>query len=252
MRLLHQAVPSGHRPVPIPAQPRGTPPGDPQPCSQERGPHGVATSGPQPAVASAPHLLLRSTTEQGQAKMTLPGSVASPVLVASHNNCHRKRKFCTMTWGRTEPRGEWHSEVRAAIPPPAVPTTLASWHSPPTQASTAAATGLARAGCPGRVPRAVSGNSSLKCSSEGGRSCLEWNCPPAPTGPAGMAQLLPTLTPATRRSQQPHASSTSPAGFFCSPGWDFGSERTEEGCEMCLGKWKNTTSGEKLCKLNCE
>ena len=182
--------------------------------------------------------------------MTLLGSMTSPVLVASRNNCHRKRKFCTMTWGRTEPRGTVRSGLPSLLqqcPPPWRPGTALPHRLAPQQPLVSLEPDILA-----MFPGAVSGNSSLKCSSEGGRSCLEWNCPPAPTGPAGMAQLLPTLTPATRRSQQPHASSTSPAGFFCSPGWDFGSERTEEGCEMCLGKWKNTASGEKLCKLNCD
>lgn len=156
--------------------------------------------GPQPAVPGAPHLLGGSTTEQGQVTLMLLGLVASPVLVASCNNCHRKRKCCTMTWGRREPRGESHSDVRAAIPPLAVPTTLVSWHSPLIQPSTVVATSTAGAECPGHVPRAKSGNSSLKYSSEHGRSCLEWNCPPAPTGPTGTAQLLLTLTPATEDS----------------------------------------------------
>lgn len=245
MLPLHWAAPSGHKPGPIPAQPQGTPSGALWPHSQAL--KVSCPPGPQPATPGTPHLLLGSTAEQGPAKVTLLGSVALPALVVSCNNFHRKRKCCTMTWGRTEPCGERHSEVRAAIPPPALPTTLASQCSPPTQPSTMVATGSAGDGCPGCIPRAESGNSSLKCPSEDGRSCLEWNCPPAPTGPAGMAQLLPTLTPATQRSQQPCASSTSPAGFFCSHRWAFGSEREEGSCEMCL-----SNCGEKLCKMNCK
>lgn len=68
--------------------------------------------------------------------------------------------------------------------------------------------------------------------------------------PAGYAGMVHPLLK-TQRSRQPCAPGASSAGFFRSPGQDFGSGRSKEGCKMCLGNWKKLAHGEKPCNLNC-
>lgn len=224
----------------FPLNPKGHRHRFPSPTARKQGLMVPQPLGPQPAVPRAPHLLGGRAAEQGRAKLTLPGSVASPALAASCNNHHGKRKCCTMTWGersliasssegRTAPSSSSAHHPGTSIPHSPVPQWLLVLLEP---GALAVFPGLNRESHHLNVPLRVggaawSGNTLLPLQVLLGQLNFCHHCHQQ------------------NRCQQPHASSTTLAGFYCPPGWDLGQARAGEGCGMCLHSWKKTQSVEK-------
>jgi len=131
--------PCGSRsPAPTPAQPQGTLPGASRPRSQKS---------PRSAMAPVPRRLARGPSPpRGELRGAGPGDVDAPRLgdlasaLCKRQQPPREEEVLHHDVGGTEPCGKRRGEVRAAIPPPAVPATTASRRVPPAQPSAGAAT----------------------------------------------------------------------------------------------------------------